>query len=462
MIKITVLSAFENLHRSFFQTSLIKRAIESQIIDVTVINFLDCVEVKERIDIPTVGPGPGMIMKPEVIERAIDQAQEQRGPGCVIFFSPQGIPLTQHILRSLQSDYLQNYAPDETKIQNNSALHIILVCARYEGIDARVENHYADLILSIGDYVLMGGDIPAQVFLEGFLRLIPAVVGNVSSLESESFESAFLDHDEFGLPVTWKNKSIPDVLRSGDHKKVEQWRTENAAQKTVTRRFDWLREQPSLDNSVTDKKALDLAKKYIPSHYTVLMHSDVMVKGHGVGVTSITSIDIHDIARSSTTFGVKNFFVVTSLKDQMSIMNEFLGFWHSSKGNTYNDNRFEAISHVIPKFSLDEVVEHIEKIEGKKPILITTGAKNYPHPHKIDYHSQGEVWMKNRPVLFIFGTGQGLAPHILDRSDHLLLPLDGMTNFNHLSVRSAAAIILDRWMGLNPQKKLNITFKKQS
>ena len=114
-------------------------------------------------------------------------------------------------------------------------------------------------------------------------------------------------------------------------------------------------------------------------------------------------------------------------------------------------SRYEAIYNVVSAISLDEVIEVIRKKEGKDPIIITTSAKDYKHKQKIDYCSQDVVWQHDRPVLFLFGTAQGLSDEVLDKSDYLLLPIEGFSSYNHLSVRSAAAIVLDRFLGLQPR-----------
>ena len=132
-------------------------------------------------------------------------------------------------------------------------------------------------------------------------------------------------------------------------------------------------------------------------------------------------------------------------------MNELLDFWKSDDGKSYNITRFQAVKRVVPIPSLQEAIDFIEKKEGKKPLLITTSAKQHPHKQTITFNEQGVVWRHNRPVLFLFGTGQGLADHIIDESDFLLVPITGLTDYTHLSVRSAIAVILDRWLGLNPR-----------
>lgn len=447
MLRISLITVFPELYDSFLNTSLIARARERGILDVELFRIADFCIPKERIDAPTIGHGPGMVLKPDVMERVIESVIEKRGDGTIIFLTPQGVPLTQTVVRQLGSEWGLVSSPENQEKQPADK-HLILVCSRYEGVDARTEEEYADLRLSIGDYVLMGGDLPAQVFLEALSRLIPEVVGNESSVSEDSYETPYLDHDQYALPVTWRNKLVPDILRSGNHGAVALWRKANALKKTLLSRFDWLRAHPALEAEKNE------VIKAVPFHYVVLMHDEVMVKtefGIEEGTSSVTSIDIHDIARSSCSYGVKKFFIVTSLADQQAIVEHFLGFWKSDFGEKYNPSRASAVGQVVLVKSLDEVVAAIAQEEGVKPLLVTTSARRSEKGTKIDFYSQGQVWAHNRPVLLVFGTAQGLSPRLVGAADYLLLPVQGFVDFNHLSVRSAVAVVLDRWLGYNPR-----------
>lgn len=449
-MKISIITVFPELHQTFINTSLIKRSQEKGLVSFNVLRLSDFCLPKERIDEPSCGPGAGMILKPSVLQLAIEKAKQEYGDGFTIFFSPQGKKLNQNLLKNYSEKFIHSSEELNNRLQLKTKIdHLILVCARYEGIDTRVEDFYADEIVSIGDFVLMGGDLAAQVFLESFLRLIPGIIGNKNSVENDSFNGPFLDYPEYGLPATWKEMEIPKIVLSGNHSEIEKWRNEQKAKKTILKRFDWFRA------AHLQSQDINIAKNHIPSHYAILMHNDVYVKDKNIGRTSITSMDIHDIARSSATYDLKNYFLVSELEDQQLILNTFLNFWKSNEGMEYNKSRYEAVKRVIPAKTFHEALKVIEIQEGQKPILIATSAKSKIDNEKIiDYYSQGKVWSHNRPVVFIFGTGQGLCDEIIDKCDYLLLPIVGMSNYNHLSVRSAAAIIFDRWLGLN--QKINI------
>jgi tRNA (guanine37-N1)-methyltransferase len=430
-MNISIASVFPELYQSFLSTSLIKRAQEKKIIDVHLESFFSFVEPKKRIDAPTFGPGPGMLIKPDVVQKTIDSAHARFGPSYNIFFSPQGKMLDQPMLKKLAGIF------QEKK-------HIMLLPARYEGMDARVEQMYADETISIGNYVLMGGDIPAMVLLEGLLRYIPGVVGKEFSVEQDSFSGAFVDYPAFTEPVEWNGMCVPDVVRSGNHQAIEDWRKEQAVKLSVKKHFTWVQNQIQ---TIEDKKEVE---RHLPSHYVMLCHSNVLIgEDKQPGTTSVTSLDIHDIARSCKTYGIKKYWLLTPLADQQRIVKRFLGFWGSDVGSNYNAQRKKAIAHVDLSDSVEKVIDQIEQKEGKKPLLVATSARLVNQGKAITFFDQEKVWQHDRPVLLVFGTGKGLTDEFVERCDYLLTPIEGFSSYNHLSVRSAAAIVLDRWLGIH-------------
>jgi len=434
-MKISILSVFPEIYNNFLETSLVRRAKETGLVTYELDSFRSFVAPKERIDTPTFGPGAGMVIKSEVVQKGIEAKEKKFGSAFKVFFSPQGRTLDQEFLREIA-----NLAQKRG--------HLMLLPARYEGMDARAEAHYADAIVSVGAVVLMGGDLPAMIFLEGFLRLVPGVVGKQESVVKESFSGPFVDYPSYGEPVVWQGYEVPDIVRSGNHEAIRKWRLKESAKKTVMQHFNWMRSQ------LMDKEQKGVAQQYIPPHYAALMHYEVMI-GEGCdtkGTTSVTSLDIHDISRSARTFGLKNYFIVTPLIDQQKIVKRLLGFWQSDVGLEYNKSRFESVGSVMLKSNLDKVIAHIEEKEGKKPVIIVTSAKKYDKKTVISYYDQEKVWSLGRPVLFLFGTGQGLSDDMVNKADFILMPVEGFSDYNHLSVRSAAAVIFDRWLGANVKK----------
>jgi len=430
-VNISILTLFPSLYEPFLAESLIGRAQEKGIFRTDVSDLFSFAEPKKRIDAPTYGPGAGMLIKPDIVQKAIEVQEKKLGKGYKIFFSPHGKKLNQHYLRRLAN-----------VIQEKK--HIILLPARYEGMDARVEDGYADEIISIGDYVLMGGDLPAMVLLEGLLRYIPGLVGKDESVEKDSFTGPLVDYPEYTEPLEWNGVEVPAVVRSGNHKKIAEWREEQALKRTLLGgHFDWFR---SFDLS---DELINKAKKIIPPHYVALMHDQVKMKDGRVGTSSVTSLDVHDIARSVITYGVEKYFVVSPLKDQVKIIQTLLDFWET-EGKTYNVHRHLAVKRVELIDTFDLSISHIKKETGKTPIVIATSAQTECDVSMINYCDQEEVWKEGRPVLLLFGTAFGISAELLNRCDYLLSPIRGLSDFNHLSVRSAAAIVLDRWLGLQP------------
>ncbi len=448
-MNISIITLFPDLYDQFLNTSLLKRAIEKGVIGVDVKNMFDYVEPKKRIDSPVFGPGTGMLIRPEIVQQAIESQESKYGPAYKIFFSPQGTKLDQLILKKIfcQASELTKEDILEGKDLNvrdlDKKAHVMLLPARYEGMDSRIEDHYADLILSIGDFVLMGGDLPAMVLLEGLLRLVPGVIAKAESVEKDSFTGSFIDYPEFTGPVDWNGYKVPDVIRSGNHKEVNDWRESAAINKTVIHHFEWLR------SHVQEKKDIIASLKYIPQHYVVLMHSDVMLESERQGTSSVTSLDIHDIARSARTYGLSKYFIVTPLLDQQKVVNKLLDFWLNKEGFSYNANRYDAIKNVSLKSDFDSVIESIKLETGKDPVIIGTTARKVEGVDYLFYDEHEKVWSHDRPVLFVLGTARGLAPVLLDKCDYILEPIIGFSPFNHLSVRSAASIIFDRWLGVN-------------
>lgn len=437
-MNISILTVFPELYETFLATSLLKKASQKGLVNFDVTSYFSFVKPKERIDAPTFGHGAGMLIKPKVVEASIAHQEKKHGTSFKIFFSPQGTKMDQALLK-------------ETAERVADCDHVLLASSRYEGMDARVEAEYADLILSIGDFVTMGGDIPAMLLLEGLLRHVPGVVGKQESVLYDSFSGPFVDYPEFTDPVEWHGRKVPDIVRSGDHGAIKEWRQKEAAKKTIKNHFEWFRTSP-----MTEQQK-ELGRSCIPNHYAALLHSDVLVQVDKtetkVGTTSITSIDIHDIARSVRTYGLKHLFLVTPLKDQQKVANTLLDFWKKGHGKEYNPSRFEAVCQVSVHDTLKNTIIQIEQKEGIAPLVVATSACQVDHRAVITYSDQQRLWSEDRPLLFLFGTGKGLSHDIITSSDYVLLPVGGFETFNHLSVRSAAAAVFDRWLGWNRKRQ---------
>jgi tRNA (guanine37-N1)-methyltransferase len=222
-VRIDVLTIFPEILKGPLRESLLGRAIETGVVDVRVHDIRDHATDRHRqVDDEPFGGGPGMVMKPEPIFRAV----EALGPGSkrVILLSPAGRRLDQALVRDLSAEPW-----------------LILCSGRYEGVDERVVEGLPAEEVSIGDYVLSGGELPALVVVEAVARLVPGVVGREESLARESFEEGLLDHPQYTRPQEFRGMKVPDVLISGDHARIEAWRRRAAEEKTRRNRPDLLR-----------------------------------------------------------------------------------------------------------------------------------------------------------------------------------------------------------------------------
>lgn len=182
-----------------------------------------------------------------------------------------------------------------------------------------------------------------------------------------------------------------------------------------------------------------------PNLYLALVHYPVIDKNGDVVVSAVTNLDIHDIGRAAKTYGVKSFFVVTPLDDQKRFVEKIVAHWTRGYGATYNPKRKLALELVEVKNSLDDAIETIRVQEGLAPKIVVTCARRFQQ--SIEYAELRRMIYQETPYLLVFGTAWGLSTDVIDHSDYILPPVVGCGTYNHLSVRSAASIILDRLVG---------------
>lgn len=218
--KASVLTLFPDAFPGILGTSIIGRARENDIWSLEALDIREFSDHKHRsVDDTPAGGGAGMVLRPDVVASAVDAVEPLGRP--LIYLSPRGKPLTQARVRQLSAE------PG-----------VILICGRFEGLDERVIEARGIEEVSIGDYVLAGGEVAAMVLLEAVVRLLPGVAGNHGSLEDESFESGLLEYPQYTRPRVWEDRAIPDVLLSGDHGAIEKWRREQSEELTKNRRPD--------------------------------------------------------------------------------------------------------------------------------------------------------------------------------------------------------------------------------
>lgn len=219
--KVSILTLFPEIFPGPLGVSLIGKALSNKIWDLNLINIRDFANDKHRsVDDTPYGGGAGMVMRPDIIELALNSISHFPGPR--ICLTPRGEKLTQAKVK---------------KLSHNEGL--VLLCGRYEGIDQRVIDYYNFEEISIGDYVITGGESAAIVLLESVLRLIPNVLGGIDTLEEESFsDNTLLEYPQYTKPREWNGLNVPEVLTSGDHGKIKSWRDKKRVEITKIRKLD--------------------------------------------------------------------------------------------------------------------------------------------------------------------------------------------------------------------------------
>ena len=230
-MKVDIVTIFPEMVKAGFAEGVVGRAIGSGILDVAVHDLRDFTTDRHRVvdDMPF-GGGPGMVMKPEPFFAAMDSIRERRGaPAAVVLTTPDGARFTHR-----------------DAVRLSTLPHVVLLCGRYEGVDDRVRQQLATEELSIGDYVLSGGELPALVMLDAMARLVPGVVGDDASVARDTFAQGTLDFPQFTRPASFRGADVPAVLLSGHHAEIARWRRREALARTLERRPDLL-ESASLD-----------------------------------------------------------------------------------------------------------------------------------------------------------------------------------------------------------------------
>ena len=218
-LNVKILTIFPEIFPGFLGTSLTGRALKEGIWNLDAVNIRDYAFDKHgSVDDTPCGGGAGMIMRPDVLGNAIEHNYDG---GKIIYMSPKGQPLTQQKVHELSKEEC-----------------LTVICGRFEGIDERVLEEYNIEEISIGDYVLTGGEQAAMIMLDAVVRLLPGVLGNAASTKNESFEAGLLEYPQYTRPIEWKGRKVPDILLSGHHEKIAKWQREQALQITKQRRPD--------------------------------------------------------------------------------------------------------------------------------------------------------------------------------------------------------------------------------
>ena len=232
-----ILTLFPDMIRQGLNTSIIGRAVENGLLSVNAVNIRDyTLDKHKKVDDYPYGGGAGMVMQAQPVYDAWRSVMEQIGyrPRCV-YLTPQG--------RTFNQDMAKDFAKEKD---------LIFLCGHYEGVDERVLEEIVTDFVSIGDYVLTGGELPAMVMADAISRMVPGVLTNAESGTGESFEGSLLEYPQYSRPPVWRDREVPKVLLSGDHKKVEAWRHEQSVLRTLEHRPDLL-EHAKLDRQDVKK-----------------------------------------------------------------------------------------------------------------------------------------------------------------------------------------------------------------
>jgi len=223
MLRIDIITIFPKMFPAVLGDSILKRAEEKRLVEFRVHDLRDYTKDPHRkVDDRPFGGGPGMVMTPQPLVDAVKKIKGRR-KARVIYMCPGGVPFSQAKAKAFSKEK-----------------NLILICGHYEGIDERVREMVVDESLSIGDYVLTGGEVPAMVVADAVTRLVPGVLGKEASLEDESFENGLLEYPQYTRPSNFCGKSVPRVLLSGNHQAVKKWRMEQSVLRTTRVRPDLL------------------------------------------------------------------------------------------------------------------------------------------------------------------------------------------------------------------------------
>jgi tRNA (guanine37-N1)-methyltransferase len=246
-MRFDIVTIFPEIFRGVFEFGIVRRAVEAGLLEVGIHDLRDYTDDRHRqVDDRPFGGGAGMVMKPDPLFRAVEALSHGAAETLTVLLSPQGRLLTQ----SVASEF-------------SAKPHLVLVCGRYEGVDERVVEEIIDDEISIGDYILSGGEIAAMVLVDSVTRLLPGALGCGESAQRESFSEGLLDFPQYTRPAEYRGLKVPDVLLSGNHAEIERWRREKSVEKTLKRRPDLMAKREPVGRS-RDRRTEDSGSEIEP------------------------------------------------------------------------------------------------------------------------------------------------------------------------------------------------------
>ena len=431
MTRFTVVSILPELVDAALAVGVIGRARAAGALSLAFVNPRDFTRDRHRtVDDTPYGGGPGMVMKCEPLVAAIEAACGD-APAHRVLLAPTGAPLTQARVRALAARE-----------------HVVLVCGRYEGIDERVIETSIDEQISLGDFVLTGGELGAAAIVDAVARLMPGVLGDAASADDESFSAGLLEYPQYTRPAEFRGRPVPAVLAGGNHEAIRTWRRQQALRRTARRRpelFARVRLDKADDKLLAGAPEIDVAARTS----IALVHHPVHDRTGKVVTSAVTNLDVHDLARSSATYGLGRCFIVTPVTSQREKAAHIARMWLEQEGG---DHRAEALRLTEAVASVEDAIAALTEAHGQRPLIAATSAIPGRWPQATPV-SPAELVSElqdapGRPLLVLFGTGWGLADALIPVVERVISPINGRPPWNHLSVRSAVAIILDRLFGL--------------
>ncbi len=428
MLYIDILTLFPEMFAPL-QTSILQRAQNKGIVDIRLTNIRDYALDKHHLtDDRLYGGGAGMVMKPEPLLAAAAAVRRVEKPR-ILVTSPAG------------RVYDQSFAEELSKESQ-----LIVICGHYEGIDQRVIDALDCQLVSLGDFVLTGGETAAIAIADSVSRLLPGALGDDRSAAEESFSDGLLEYPQYTRPAEYLGMCVPQVLQSGDHARIALWRRRQSLELTWRNRPDLLKKAALTPEDAAYLHDLRQREEQPFRLYAALLHYPVYNKKKQIINTSLTNLDLHDIARAACTYGLSGYYVIQPMERQRRLIGDLLQYWQTGFGSRYNPDRGQALASVKLFADLAAVMADIEAADGVPPALIATSAKAWPD--NIGYEEMRKLMQqKGGSYVLLLGTGFGLTDSLMERADYRLRPLYGAGVYNHLSVRSAASIMFDRLMG---------------
>ena len=314
-MKFHVLTLFPDMVRNGLKTSIIGRAVENNFIEINAVNIRDFSTDKHgKVDDYTYGGGAGMLMQAQPVYDAWKSVVDKKMR--TVYVTPQGHPFTQQ--------YAQDLAKEE---------ELVFLCGHYEGIDARVLDEVVTDYISLGDYVLTGGELPAMVMIDAISRLVPGVLHNEESAQTESFHRNLLEYPQYSRPEVWHDKAVPKVLLSGNHREIEKWRLEQSIALTKERRpdlYEVYQEQEALVKKLSKNKRanIHIMESIARGKGEILVNDggNVLVYDREKGIAMISAVDEPGFRTSVAVIPARTQYIITSQVFLNPILEKYHGF----------------------------------------------------------------------------------------------------------------------------------------